>query len=275
VKTVSKGDPAWSRRNPPARPTDYARVDRVARALARQLAREGARAVVLSGSWARHEARRYSDLDLWRLGRAGQPTFRWHDPFLVSISRINPTAERRRFLEPPHTGELLGAWRTARILYDPRGDARRLQRYAQQFRWDRVGPRCERWVARSVASWGEEAIKLVSSLARGERDTAAVQRNLLAGSLPYVLAVHRRTVWVTDNGLSERLGRIEGPEWWDAQQRALGLRDESLAESCRGALDLYRLTVERVLPALGRHERATVAQVLSVLGPSARAPTRR
>ena len=238
-------------------------MNRVARGLVRDFSKGGSRAVLLSGSWARHEARRHSDIDLWVLGRAGQPSFSWHEPFLVSISRISPVTERRRFLEPPHTGEILGAWRTARILYDPHGEARRLRDYAEHFRWERVGRRCDRWVARSVVSWGEGAVKLVSSLARGERDTAAVQRNLLAESLTFVLAVHRRIVWFTDNGLWERLGRTEGAEWWDAQQLALGLRDESLWESSMGALDLYRLTVERVRSVLKDDELTTVEHVCS------------
>jgi hypothetical protein len=262
---ASRGDSAWNRLVPRAHSADYARANRVARDLARDFSRRGARAVLLSGSWVRHEARRYSDLDLWVLGRAGRPSFRWHDPFLVSISRIHPATERQKFLEPPHTGELLGAWRTARILHDPHGDARRLQEYAASFRWERVGRRCDRWVARTVVSWGEEAVKLVSSLARSERDTAAVQRNLLAESLAFVLAVHRRIVWLTDNGLWERLGRTEGWEWWEAQQRALGLRDESLAQSCTGALVLYRLTVERVRSVLTKDELATVEKVLSMI----------
>ena len=262
---MSIGRPDWNRRAPPARAVDYARANRVARDLARDFARRGARAVLLSGSWVRHEARQCSDIDLWVLGRAGRPSFRWQEPFLVSVSRIHPATEREKFLEPPHTGELLGAWRTARILYDPHGDARRLQRYAAGFRWGRLGRRCDRWVARTVVAWGEEAVKLVSSLARGEPDTAAVQRNLLAQSLAFVLAVHRRTVWLTDNGLWERLGRTEGREWWDAQQRALGLRDESLAQSCTGALDLYRLTFERVRSVLTKDEVSTVERVLSMV----------
>ena len=266
---------SWDRRVPPARPADYARVNRVARGWVRDLARRGARAVVLSGSWVRHEARRYSDIDLWVLGRAGPPSFRWQEPFLVSISRINPAAELEKFLEPPHTGELLGAWRTARILYDPHGEARRLKEFARGFRWERVARRCDRWVARSVVSWGEEAVKLVNSLARGESDTAAVQRNLLAESLAFVLAVHRRTVWLTDNGLWERLGRSEGRAWWEAQQRALGLHDESLAESSRGALDLYRLTVDRVRSVLTKDEGTTVEQVLSMIDHALAGPSRR
>jgi predicted nucleotidyltransferase len=237
----------------------------MARTLAREFARDGARAVVLSGSWARKEAHRHSDLDLWVLGHPGRSSFTWRDPFLVSVSHIKPASELRRFLEPPHTGELLGAWLSAVPLYDPHGDARRLQEYARDFRWSRVAKRCDRWVARSMAHWGEEAVKLVGSMARGELDTAAVCRNLLAESLAFVLAVHRRTVWTTDNGLWERLGREVGPEWGRAQRRALALSGENLEQSARAALELYVLTATYVRSVLRPKERATVERVCAIV----------
>jgi predicted nucleotidyltransferase len=256
----------WRRRSPPARPADYARARRVARALAREFAEDGARAVLLSGSWARGEARRSSDLDLWVLGRAGKPSLSWREPFLVSVSRISPSAERRKFLEPPHTGELLGAWRTAIPLYDPHGDARRLRDEARTFRWDQINRKCDRWVARSVVNWGEEAVKIVASLARGEADTAAVERNLLAESLVFVLAVHRRISWVTDNGLWDRLGRAEGSLWWSAQRRALALNGETLEQSAEAALDLYALTARRVRAVFLPAELATIERICTLIG---------
>jgi len=255
---------AWRRLGPPAGRADYERAHRVARELARQFAEKGARAVLLSGSWARRDARRSSDLDLWVLGKAGAPSFSWREPFLVSVSRISPAAERRKFLEPPHTGELLGAWRTAITLYDPHGDARRLRDEAHDFRWELVDRKCDRWVARSMVTWGEEAVKIVNSMARGESDTAAVQRNLLAESLVFVLAVHRRIVWVTDNGLWNRLGREEGSLWWSAQRRALALSGETLEQSARAALELYALTARRVRTVLRPAELATIERVVTI-----------
>jgi predicted nucleotidyltransferase len=255
----------WGRLGPPARRADYVHARRVARELAREFAEKGARAVLLSGSWARREARRSSDLDLWVLGKAGAPSFLWREPFLVSVSRINLRQERRKFLEPPHTGELLGAWRTAVTLYDPHGEAGRLRDVARRFRWEQVSRKCDRWVARTMVAYGEEAVKIVNSMARGQHDTAAVVRNLLANSLVFVVAVHRRIAWVTDNGLWARLGREEGSRWWKAQRRALALNGETLAQSAGAALELYALTARRVRPALGPDELATIERVCAII----------
>jgi len=116
-----------------------------------------------------------------------------------------------------------------------------------------------------MVSWGEEAIKIVNSMARGEPDTAAVERNLLAESLVFVLAVHRRITWVTDNGLWNRLGRKEGPRWWTAQQRALALNGETLEQSVDAALDLYALTAWRVRKALRPADLATIKRVCAII----------
>jgi hypothetical protein len=116
-----------------------------------------------------------------------------------------------------------------------------------------------------MVTWGEEAVKIVNSMARGEPDTAAVQRNLLAESLVFVVAVHRRIVWVTDNGLWDRLGREEGSHWWNAQRRALALHGETLEQSAEAALELYALTASRVRPVLLPSELATIERVCTII----------
>jgi hypothetical protein len=116
-----------------------------------------------------------------------------------------------------------------------------------------------------MVAWGEEAVKIVNSMGRGEPDTAAVQRNLLAQSLVFVVAVHRRIAWVTDNGLWDRLGREEGSLWWNAQRRALALNGETLEQSAEAALELYALTARRVRPVLLPAELATIERVCTFI----------
>ncbi|MCI4373168.1 MAG: hypothetical protein L3K02_05950 [Thermoplasmata archaeon] len=116
-----------------------------------------------------------------------------------------------------------------------------------------------------MVAWGEEAVKIVNSMARGEQDTAAVQRNLLADSLVFVVAVHRRIAWVTDNGLWNRLGREEGSLWWNAQRRALALDGETLEQSVEAALNLYALTARRVRSVLLPAELAILEHVCAII----------
>ncbi|HYA58313.1 MAG TPA: nucleotidyltransferase domain-containing protein [Thermoplasmata archaeon] len=252
--TRGSGNGRWHSLNPPATAADYRRARAMARALAHGYAREGADAVLLAGSWARGDAHRRSDLDLWVLGRHLGPVVLWRDPYMVSVHRTSEAEERRKLYEPPRVGGSVPGWRVAVPLYDPHGIAARLKREARRFRWEMISRKCDRWVSRQTASWGEEAVKLVRALATGRRETAAVQRNLLVDALGFVMAIHRRTFWDSENEFWERIGRQVGGNWWRAQRRAFGFGAPSIEESCRGALRLYAETVGAVAGVLSAED---------------------
>ncbi len=256
----------WSRRNPAAGEADRRNARSVAEAAAHELARAGAVAVVLAGSWARGDARRASDVDLWAIGRDRPDVARWRPPFLVSIHRTSYAAERRRLREAPSVGGSVPAWREAIILFDPRGRAAALQDYARRFRWAAHAAAHRVWIDRQVAAWAEESTKLVRALATGERATAAVQRNLLAESLGFVMAIHRRQFWGSENEFWERIGRMVGGRWAIAQRAALGLHGASFERSCRAALQLYAETVRELGEALGAETRAIAENACAVSG---------
>jgi hypothetical protein len=49
-----------------------------------------------------------------------------------------------------------------------------------------------------------------------------------------------------------------GQPWASTQARALSEHGESLEDSCRAALELYRLAAAEVRPLLTRHQREVV-----------------
>lgn len=264
---LPRGDrrPAWSSRNPPATRSDYRRALAVARRAANELAHGGARAVVLTGSWARGDARRESDIDLWAIGRRRGNRILARDGFLVTVALTTPTAERRKLRDPQRVGGCVPGWRIARPLYDPSGIAAGLRSEARRFRWTSLGASADRWVADQTVAWAEEAIKLVRALAVGSRETAAVQRNLLVDALGFVVAVRLRQFWDSENEFWERIGRRAGGRWARAQRAALGLSGVGFEESCRAALELYARTARTVLPCLSREQRTIVEQTLRVI----------
>ena len=238
----------------------------MARSVAREYRDRGATSVVLGGSWARGDAHRESDLDVWVFGMRTGGDLLWRPPFMVVVDRRSVRAEERRLRTPPHIGGSVPGWRVARPLHDPHAIARRLRAEARRFQWSTVRPKCDRWVAEQVVRWAEEAIKLVRALATGNFATAAVQRNLLAEGLGFVIAIHRHWFWDSENEAWERIGRAVGGTWGAAQRAALGIPRGSVATSCQGALALYGATAEEIGPLLRPDERAIVANACRVAG---------
>jgi predicted nucleotidyltransferase len=264
--------PNWVQRNPPATVADQLRGRVVFDALARRSADQGAAAVVLGGSWARGEAHRASDIDMWVIGRRyGQRTV-FRDGFVVNIENTTERIERRRFRDPRRVGGCVPGWRSAFLVYDPRGVAAKLQDEARAFRWSTIAPRCDRWVAHEVTGLAEEAIKLVRALAESQPETAAVQRNLIANHLAVVMAVHRRILGGSENGLWERVGARVGGKWRAAQRAALGVGKVDFEGSCRAALELYLLTVDAVRTTLSSEQVRIVEHVRGVVEGTALGP---
>jgi Nucleotidyltransferase domain len=265
----------WHARNPPASSADSRRARRVADALVPSLVRAGAKAVVLGGSWARGDAHRESDIDLWVIGARSGVDVRWRDPFMITIKRTTVAAERKKLRTPPYLGGSVPGWRIGIPLYDPQHLAHQLKSEARAFRWGRVSRLCDRWVAEQTVGWAEEAIKLVRALATRNYATAAVQRNLLSEHLGFILAIHRRMFWDSENEFWERIGRSVGGEWARAQRKALGIPSVGLELSCRASLSLYALTARAVWDVLRPEQRAIVSNACRVAGTAPRERTSR
>lgn len=262
------GRPAWRARNPPATLAERRHARTVAEAVAADYSRRGATVVVLGGSWARGDARRESDIDLWVFGlRAGNDVL-WRAPFMVTVARTSERREAAKMRTPPYVGGSVPGWRAAIPLHDPKRIARQLQSQARAFRWGSISRKCDRWVAEQVVGWAEEVVKLVRALATGNDATAAVQRNLLADHLGFVMAIHRRMFWDSENESWERISRAIGGEWARAQRLALGIPRTGLEQSCRAALSLYALTANAVGTQLKPEQRAIVSHTCRVAGQS-------
>jgi hypothetical protein len=261
----TRGRNVWALRDPPSRPDDRKRVRALVRELAGEFVSRGARSVVLGGSWARGDAHRASDIDLWVLGpQRPRHEALWRAPYLVSVTRTTESRERTRLRTPPEVGGSVPGWRVAVPIHDPEGIARRLKGQARRFRWAQIARRCDRWIADQMVGWAEEAIKLVRALATGQNATAAVQRYLLAEHLGFVEAIHRRTFWDSENEFWERIGRQVGGPWALAQRRALGVPRSGHEAGCRAALELYAATAADVWSRLGPDQRSIVANACQV-----------
>lgn len=256
----------WERRNPRAARKDLHRAMSIARIMARTFAREGASAVVLAGSWARGDAHRWSDLDLWVVGRREGTEVLFRGGLQVSVHRTTVRKERSRFDDPKNAWGAVPGWREAVLLHDPSGVAGRLKGQAERFRPERLRRSSSRYLGRELTGWAEEVQKLTRSMAEGDHETAAVQRNLLGNAMAALVAVHLEMPYGTENALWERVGARMSPGWRRAQRRALGVEATSFDQSCEAALELYALTAGGLWAHLIPLERRLVKSTCRACG---------
>lgn len=230
--------------------------------IGRRLMDGGAEAVVLAGSVVRGEASAESDIDLYAFGPRASYTLWRHSARLISITWRSPEAEREAFLTPSKAGAVIPAWRSAHILFDPRGVAADLQHAATEWTWDVIGrPRLDQYVAGEITGLAEEVHKLVGSLRSGRRWTAAVQRSILALQLAPVLSVHLRLLYETENRLWDLVAEEMGAEWRQAQDDAFAA---ALEPACRAALRLYAMAAQNVAHTLEPQQREVVSYAASL-----------
>ena len=180
-------------KGPGAAPTKPAMA--TARDMARRFEVQGARAVVLVGSYA-HGRRHYvSDIDLHVIGKRGDHVWERYGGYLISISRGTAADARRGMRDPFAVGKEIPGWRHVVILFDPLGIARKLRGEAMRWRWGLIRSRANREVASDITHVAENVQKLLGLLSIGQAMAAAVQRSVIAIRVPGILAVYHRILW--------------------------------------------------------------------------------
>jgi len=257
---LSRTRPSRKRRNPRASPAEHRAVRRLASRLAAELDPRGRAAVLLAGSWARGDAHEASDVDLWVVGKRGRNRVFERDGHMVCVKFGTAADERWELRTPRRLDGAVPGWRNATILRDPSGLAAKIKSEAGRFRWASVRKARDTYLGRQLAELAEEVAKLLRALETGERETASVQRNLLANQMAMLRMLALERLWETENGLWEDAAKRAGPEFRAAQRTALGTSGAGWRASCEAALRLYALTARASLPVLrGEHRRIILA----------------
>jgi predicted nucleotidyltransferase len=233
-------------------------VVRIAARLADEVDSHGRAAILLAGSWARGNAHQASDIDLWVVGKRGRDRILERDGHMVCVKFSMAADERREMRNPGRLDGAVPGWRNAKILRDPHGVAARLRSEARRFRWPPIRKARDAYVADLLAGLAEEVAKLLRALETDERETASVQRNLLANRMAFLWLLSRESLWETENGLWETAGRTSGPRFRSVQRTALGTDQPSWRASCEAALRLYSLTARASLTVLHGDPRRIV-----------------
>lgn len=263
-------------RNPRAGLAAHREVHRIASRLADEVDPRGTAAVLLAGSWARGDAHEASDIDLWVVGRRGREKILERDGRMVSVKFSTAASERREMRNPARLDGAVPGWRRAKILRDPKGVAAKLRSEARRFRWAPVRRSRDAYIAAQLAGGAEEVAKLLRALDTGEKETASVQRNLLANQMAFLRVLPLEHLSGSENGFWEWAAKRAGPAFRSAQRAALGIDGRGWRASCEGALRLYALTARANLGVLRGEQRRVVEAICRRAGyPISRAAGRR
>lgn len=237
------------------------------------LIRDGARAALLVGSYARGVAQPHADIDLIVIGDGPPYRLQRAEAHLLSISWRTPDELRTEMHSPPACAATVPGLRAARHLHDPDGIAQMLQQEALAWTWQSVGDDAlDDWVAAAISGYAEEVQKLVGATMAGDRRKQTIQRSILALRLAIPLAVHLRLLYASEDHLWSLVDAGMGAAWQRAQAVALGEGTESVVHSspefdaqAAAAGELFVLACRRIDALFDAQQRAVVAHAIRLL----------
>jgi hypothetical protein len=221
----------------------------LASTVARELAGQGAQAVVLTGSQLRNDVHPHSDVDIYAIGDGPAYCLEVREGHLVSISWRTVAAIEEEFRSPRLAPATVSGWRGAKILHDPNQIAAGIIARATEWTWDHIGQsRLDEWVTEELTGYTEEVVKMVNLLEQERPEAAAIQRSVLALRIPVIMAVHLRLLYTSENDLWTLVAARMGKEWQRTQEMAQGLAGELFHAQCEAAARLFLLAREQVWP---------------------------
>lgn len=238
----------------------------VARAETEELIEEGAEAVFLTGSHARGEANEHSDLDLRVVGEGPDKKLKRHDEFLIAISWMTLDEHREAFDDPAEVGSVVPGWKSALILHDPHGTAAGLKKEAEDWDWDRVAEKADKWVAQEVTEYAEEIHTLLGNFEDDKPAAAAAERSQLAMHLAQVMSVQKRILYESENDLWDLVAEAMGGRYGELQKKALAQPEIDLEVSAGAARQLFAIAAAEVRELLDDDQREVVAHACEIAG---------
>lgn len=233
-------------------------------------------AIGLSGSFARGDAHRYSDVDLIHFVSAvpEQPweryTLRYAADRLVSTSTTSIENMRADMGIPQEAIWAVPGLRQMRILHDPQGELARLKAEAAAFIWEPLRARAEFYAAEALMGCAEEAHKIMGGLLTGNISAVEYGTLSLYLGLARALLVRDGVLIPTENDYYRLAQEVAGPtsSWTRWFRRCAGLDPADSPARGQAALRLFRVTAALLDDHLNDRQRAVVETALRLIAES-------
>ena len=207
-------------------------------------------AISITGSHARGDAMRYSDVDVWRFVRAmpddpfAEYTLEERDAYLISVSLKTFDGLREAMTQPQQALFAVPAVRQMRVLLDKTGELARIIEEIQQFTWEVLQAQADREASHHLYGLAEEVHKIMNGLAQADDQLMIYGLYGLIVNLTQAVALHRGVMVLSENNFFRQTQQTVGMDsaWTHEHRIALGLAVASPPMRARAGLRLYRET---------------------------------
>ncbi len=238
--------------------------------LIKKLDGENVIGLLLTGSYAREEATRYSDVDILRFfeEKAGVAERSYKLQMLgkklISVTDTTVGSKRKQLKTPAHCFYAVPGIRQSQILLDKRSELKTLKQEADTFNWESIADAADEYSSDLLMGSAEGVTKILGGLTINDWSTIFTGSMEIVLTLPVAFAVFKRLLFESENAFFEGVIAAAGADsdWSRAFRCCAGIEcrnrsDDIITERGIGSLELYMLT-ERLLKQIIRAKHSEV-----------------
>jgi len=234
--------------------------------------------VTMSGSFARNQASRYSDVDIQRYvhvlpeSRYEHYILQYVQGRLVSVKTLTIEEAQKSLTRPDKAIWAIPGLRQMNILLDKEGILAGLKQAAEQADWSRLQLAADEFAADELMGYAEEVHKLLDGLEQDSESKVVYAVWGIVEGMARTLAVHHGLLIPSENEffqvVQDSAGRASG--WTRSFRIAAGMDPAPISQSpyrVRGeaALRLYVYTARPLLESMPERYREVVGTALTLI----------
>ena len=252
--------------------------DTLIKELIKKLDNKNVVGLLLTGSYAREDATRYSDVDILRFleektGAAGRSyTLQMLGNKLISVSDTTIASKREQLKTPAHCFYAVPGIRQSQILLDKRDELIKLKQDADAFNWESIADVADEYSSDLLMGSAEGVAKILGGFTRNDWSAIFTGSLEIVLTLPVAVAVFKRLLFESENAFFEEVITAAGldSDWSRAFRCCAGIEElnctnDIITARGIGSLELYGLTVRLLKPIIRTKHKEVITHTVKMI----------